>query len=409
MSEATNGNSEAVLIVSLMSGTSVDSIDAALSRIWMDDGGRIRAELVEFYEHAIPAEMRERIFHVFQNAVGSVELVCSLNFEIGAAFADAAEALLVQASVTPSDVVAIASHGQTVWHLPAQAVTGGLVASTLQIGEGSVIYERLGIPVICDFRVADMAAGGQGAPLVPFADYHLFGDDERGRVIQNIGGIANGTVLPAGGGLDRVFAFDSGPGNVMIDALVSRYFPGQTFDEDGRIAARGETFEPLLAHWQGHPYLALEPPKSTGRELFSAEGAVADASRFPEASSADIIATATRFCAWSIADAHRRFIAPRAEIADYFVAGGGARNPTLMAMLAEELAAASEGVGPQVQSLDALSMPTKARECVAFGVLGYARLVGLPGSVPSVTGARHGALLGKIVGDITFRGGHASS
>ena len=383
-------------LIGMMSGTSVDSIDAALCELAVDPTGRISASLTGFYEHPISENLRERIFRLFSDPAGALALACSLNFEIGAAFADAARELLDRTGRSADDIDAIASHGQTVWHIPPHAAREGeAVASTLQIGEASVVAEALRIPVISDFRVADMAAGGNGAPLVPFADWHLFSRADRTVVLQNIGGIANCTVLPAGGGLSDVVAFDTGPGNMIIDAL-TKQLVGEAFDRDGAHAARGRVIVPLLEEWMAHPYIVMAPPKTTGRELFGEHFASHAAAARPEAAPDDLIATATAFTARSIAQAIALHAVPGGRVDDLYLAGGGALNPTLTTMLKAELERAMPTGPPRVALLDETGHGAKARECTAFALLGFARLLGMPANVPSATGARHPALLGKF-------------
>ncbi len=383
-------------IIGMMSGTSVDSIDAALCELTVDPSGRISASLTGFYEHPISDHLRERIFRLFSDPPGALALTCSLNFEIGAAFAEAARVLLERTGRSSDDIDAVASHGQTVWHIPPHAARAGeSVASTLQIGEASVIAEALQIPVISDFRTADMAAGGNGAPLVPFADWHLFSHPDRTVVLQNIGGIANCTVLPAGGGLSDVVAFDTGPGNMIIDALMKR-LAGESFDRDGMRAARGRVIEPLLAQWMALPYIVMAPPKTTGRELFGEQFAREVVDSNPDVAADDLIATATAFTARSIAQAIALHAAPGGRVDDLYLAGGGALNPTLTAMLKSELERALPMAPPHVALLDETGHGAKARECTAFALLGFARLLGVPANVPSATGAHHPALLGKF-------------
>ena len=392
-----NTNRPRATVIGLMCGTSVDSIDAALCDLSLGDDGRISAALRGFHEEPVDPALRGRIFELFADPTGSLALVCTLNFEIGAAFGAAALEVMAKAGVSGDDVDAIASHGQTVWHIPPHAARPGhSVPSTLQVGEASVIAEMTGLPVVCDFRVADMAAGGNGAPLVPFADFHLFGRPGRTIVAQNIGGIANCTVLPASGAMEDVTAFDSGPGNMVIDALAERLF-GEPFDRDGRIAARGQVIGPLLNEWMALPYITMPPPKTTGRELFGARFAGEWAARHADAAPEDLIATATAFTARSLVRNLADHVAPRHPIDEVLLAGGGALNPTLTAMIGEELSAAFRGNPPRLGYLDANGIPAKARECVAFALLGFARLIGLPANVPAATGARHPALLGKLV------------
>lgn len=388
---------DASLILALMSGTSADSVDAALCRVWQRGNGRIGCELLGFHEHPYPPDTRHRLLNLFRDAEGALRLTCSLNFEIAHMFADSALSLLTALGRSAAELTAIASHGQTVYHLPPPLSSDELVPSTLQIGDPAVIALRVGAPTIANFRTADMAVGGQGAPLVPFADYHLFGRPEETIVVHNIGGIANCTVLPAGGSLDDTIAFDTGPGNVLMDLLVSRFFKDRTFDKDGVIAASGHVVEPLLDEWMEHPFIHLPPPKSTGREVFGPEMIEDAIRRFPAASSADLIATATRFTARSFARNLRQFADRSATpITTVYLAGGGAFNPTLRRFIELELEAYFGHRSPRVATLDEVGIPPKARECMAFAILGFARLHRIPANVPSVTGASRKVLLGVI-------------
>ncbi|MCX7624661.1 MAG: anhydro-N-acetylmuramic acid kinase [Candidatus Sumerlaeaceae bacterium] len=387
---------DAALILSLMSGTSVDSVDAALCCVW-ERSGKISAQLIGFHEHPYPPDTRRRLLNLMRDTQGALQLTCSLNYELAHLFADSALSLLGALGYSSNQLSAVASHGQTVYHLPPPTNSNELFPSTLQIGEPAVIALRVGAPTIANFRSADMAAGGQGAPLVPFADYHLFSRRHETIVVQNIGGIANCTVLPEGASLDDVVAFDTGPGNVLIDLLVARFFGGSAYDNDGVIAASGQVLEPLLAEWMNHPFIHLPPPKSTGREVFGPEMIEDAIRRFPTASPADLVATATRFTARSIAWNLREFVCPRVPpIATVYLAGGGAYNTTLRRFLADELRDIFGQRPPRVATIDELGIPSKARECVAFAILGYARLHKIPANVPTVTGASRKVLLGVI-------------
>jgi anhydro-N-acetylmuramic acid kinase len=383
-------------IIGLMSGTSVDSIDAVLCEAGEREPGKLGARVLEFYEHPITPGLRTRIFEAFADGDHSLSLSCSLNFEIGNAFADAAEKLIGISGVKPSSISAIASHGQTLYHIaPHMARDGqGRVASTLQVGEAAVIAERTGLRVVADFRVADMAAGGNGAPLVPFSDYHLFSQPGHGVIVHNIGGIANCTYLPASGNMADVIAFDTGPGNMMIDALVHHFYPDERYDRDGLHAARGRVLDELLSGWMETPYISAPPPKSTGRELFGVQFARRVIDEHPGYTPDDLVATATAFTARSLAVNLRDHILPRGPIHNLLLAGGGALNPTLVAGITRELSAISPTTA--VGQLDETGISSKARECVAFAMLGYARLHNICGNVPSATGAKHPALLGKI-------------
>jgi anhydro-N-acetylmuramic acid kinase len=289
----------------------------------------------------------------------------------------------------------IGSHGQTIFHLGANGRFQGRkrIASTLQVGDASIIAERTGITTVGDFRPADMAAGGQGAPLLPFADYLFYRDAVRGRVALNIGGIANVTVIPAGARAKDVFAFDTGPGNMVVDALIERTTRGRAaYDRDARMALGGRTIQELLARLMREPYLRKKPPKSAGREQFGsayADFLMAWGKRH-HASAADLIRTATVFTALSIADAFRRFILPRAKVHELIVAGGGTRNPLMMAQLAASLP------GIEVVPASRFGVPVEAKEAFGFALMAYETYHGRPSNVPSATGARHLTILGKV-------------
>jgi len=373
-----------VIVVGLMSGTSVDSIDAAVCQI---EGAppHLQVELLSFTKVHFDPELRSRIFRAFSPQTGTVELICALNFEIGEAFARAALRAMDEAHLTPDKVRLIGSHGQTIYHLPR-----GSVPSTLQIGEAAVIAERTGITTVADFRVADVAAGGQGAPLVSYVDYLLFRHEAKARAVQNIGGIANVTLLPARCSSADVLAFDTGPGNVLIDDAARRATDGQwDYDHDGQLARRGGVHEALLAEWMSHPYLMRPPPKTTGREEFGTQfgDQVWRQAKARGLADEDIVATLTAFTACSIADAHRRFLPPVEEV---ILGGGGGYNPTLRRMIERELAPA------QVLLHEDLGFSSDSKEALAFAVLAYETWHGRPGNLPSATGASHRAVLGKI-------------
>lgn len=370
------------LVIGLISGTSVDGIDAALVRI---RGGGPGVALVceHFATYPFAPATREAIFRLFRPETSNVVDVCRMNFVLGEAFAAAALRLMAEAGVRPGQVDLIGSHGQTVWHEPAPVEAGGAVCrSTLQIGEPAVIAERTGIVTVADFRVRDVAAGGQGAPLVPYLDYCVLRHERLHRATQNIGGISNVTYLPAGCSAAEVLAFDNGPGNMIIDALCSQYFD-QPYDKDGAIAAAGRVDAALLAELLAHPYFAQEPPKTTGRELFGVQFARELAGR---GSPADLIATATAFTARSIADSYRRFLG---RVDEVFVGGGGARNPVLMRMLAEALP------GVRVGTHEAVGINSDAKEAIAFALLANDCILGLTTNVPGATGGRP-VVMGKV-------------
>jgi len=379
------------LVVGLMSGTSADGIDAVAAEI-QGDGRRLRARVLAHTHQSFPPMLRRHILHVCLH--GTVAEICELNFLLGEQFARAALAVIHRAGLKPGDIAAIGSHGQTIHHLP-----NAQTPSTLQIGEAAVIAERTGISTICDFRVRDMAAGGQGAPLVPYADWALFTDARRPRIVQNIGGIGNLTFLPPRAELDDVVAFDTGPGNMVMDALATTLTRGrETFDRNGQRAARGRVAGRLLAEMLAHPFLRRPPPKTTGREEFGEPfmRQVLSFARRLRVRPEDLIATATAFTAASIADAYQRFVFPRLKAGDLarlqvILGGGGAENPVLRRMLAARL-----GVGELLTHED-FGIANAAKEALAFALLAHETLRGKPGNVPRATGARRAAVLGKIV------------
>ena len=377
--------------VGLMSGTSADGIDAVMAGI---SGSRdsLKAKIIAHQNTSFPAKLRQRILHA--GLYGTVAEICELNFLLGEQFARATLEILRQAKLKPSQITAIGSHGQTVHHLP-----NAEFPSTLQIGEPCVIAERTRITTVADFRVRDMAAGGQGAPLVPYTDWVLFTHKTRPRIVQNIGGIGNLTFLPAGAQLKDVRAFDTGPGNMVMDAVVMALSKGkQTYDRGGKWAARGRVSENLLAECMKHPYLKRTPPKTTGREEFGEmflKEFLARARKL-KLNDTDTIATATAFTAKSIAEAYRRFVFSKIKRSSLdklqiILGGGGAKNPTLVRMLFERI-----GIG-ELCALEDFGMDSSAKEPLAFAIMAHETLLGKPSNVPSVTGATRPTVLGKIV------------
>jgi anhydro-N-acetylmuramic acid kinase len=362
-----------------MSGTSLDGIDAALVRF---TGERPAAELVAFltvpHEPAFRLRMLDLIDH------GRIREAALLHVELGMRFADAVVRLLAEAHVPTHDIAFVASHGQTVWHEPGLA--------TLQLGDPAVIAERVGVPVVSDFRARDVAAGGQGAPLVPIADALLFAAADHPRVLLNVGGMANVTWVPAGGGADQVIAFDTGPGVAVLDAVVRLLRPRLTFDVGGRLAAAGRAEEGLVADLLEDPFFAAPPPKSTGRETFGeafARGLVREIRvRRPDASDEDCVATATALTVAAIADQVRRWLP--ADGAEVVASGGGVRNPAILRGLADALG------GRPLRRFDDLFFDGDAKEAVAFALLGWLTLRGRPGNVVGATGARGPRVLGRV-------------
>jgi len=379
------------LIVGLMSGTSLDGIDAALVRI-SGPATRPRVRLLAFETCPYAASVRQRILRVAAGEAATAGEISQLNFLLGELFAEAALGVCRAARVSPARLAAIGSHGQTIYHqgVPAREC-GRNVTSTLQIAEPAVIAGRTGVPVVADFRTADMAAGGQGAPLVPLVDYLLLRDERHGTVALNVGGIANFTVIPAGAKPEQVFGFDTGPGNMLIDGLVRDYTRGQkSYDAGGRWAARGRVSEPLLSRMLRLPFFKKAPPKSAGREQFGESFRKQYFLKERGARREDLLRTATELTARTITDALDRFVLGSIPIQRLIVSGGGAHNRLLLGRLSQLLPHV------RVQRSDACGLPADAKEAIAFAILADRTLHGLPGNLPKVTGARHAVVLGKI-------------
>ncbi len=373
--------------IGLMSGTSLDGVDAALVRF---DGppDALQWQLEAFV--SLPYEgVRRAAIH---DAIGSggAAGICALHAQLGEWLAESALAVCSAAGIAPEDVDVIGSHGQTVWHEPP---TGGERGATLQLGCPATIAERTGIPVVSDFRARDMAAGGHGAPLVPWIDRMLFAAADRARVLQNIGGMANLTRVPARGSDEQVLAFDTGPGNALIDAATELATQGaQSFDRDAELANGGTIDEALVTQLCAHPYFAAEPPKSTGRETFGrpyVERLVQERQPQSRADWCDLIATLTVFTARTIADAIDRWVAPLG-VEEVVVTGGGARNPLLMRLLREALAPLPVHDGA------VLGIDPDAKEALAFAALAWAHVNGVSGNVPEATGAAGPRVLGSF-------------
>ena len=381
--------SESSLALGIMSGTSGDGIDVALVRV----SGR-KARLENFAALPFPDRVREAILRLGEGRATTTREISQLNFLLGEVFADAALAACRKFRVRPSQIALIGSHGQTVFHQGAPtSFCGRAVASTLQIGEPSVIAGRTGITTVGDFRPADMAAGGQGAPLVPFVDYLLYRDAQVGRAALNIGGIANVTVIPTAAKIDDVFAFDIGPGNMVIDALVRHFTRGRkAFDRNAEMARRGKVLPGLLEVLLRDKYFLKAPPKTAGREQYG-EKYVRAVLAHPEARRApaqDVIRTATILTALSIVDAINRFVPRRAGVSELIVSGGGAHNPLLMA----QIEAALPGI--RLRLSDEFGVPGDAKEAFAFALLGWETLHRRTANVPRATGARKAVVLGKV-------------
>jgi anhydro-N-acetylmuramic acid kinase len=381
------------LVIGLMSGTSADGIDVALVRI-SGKAPRLKARLENFLDVPFPAEVRAAILRIAEGARTTTAEISQLNFLLGELFAAAALTACKKFKVAPKRIALIGSHGQTIYHQGAPGPFLGMkVASTLQIGEPAVIAARTGITTVADFRPADMAAGGQGAPLVPFVDYLLYRDARRGRIALNIGGIANLTVIPAGASPDKVFAFDTGPGNMLIDALSREFSHGkQAFDRDARIARSGLLIPALLRDLLADPYFTLRPPKSCGREQYGAVAAqhlLAWARKY-KARPEDLLRTVTMLTAISIVESLQRFVLRRHKIHELILSGGGAHNPLIREQLASGLP------GMRILPSADFGVPEDAKEAFAFAILAYETWHGRPANLPSATGAKLPAILGKI-------------
>lgn len=375
-------------IVGLMSGTSVDGIDAAVVEV-RGSGTRAAVEVLSFSCLEFEEDLRRRLFGLFEEDA-LVDEVCRLNVAVGEAFAAGALLAIEVAGLAPEQVDLIGSHGQTIRHLP-----GGTESSTLQIGDPALIARRTGVTTVADFRAADMAVGGQGAPLVPLVDHLLFASGSAGRVMLNLGGIANVTVLPSAAGAEAVEAFDLGPANVLIDAAVAHATAGaETFDRDGRRAATGRVDEDLVGRLMRHEFLQRDPPKSTGREEFGRvllHRAVTESGLDGD----DLVATMASFSVAAVADGIRRHVQSRHRVGEVWVSGGGAHNPFIMDGLRRELADLAVG------RLDDLGVSVDAKEAVAFAVLANETLMGNAGNLPAATGADAPAVLGMICPGVT--------
>jgi len=382
-----------MLVLGLMSGTSADGIDIALASI-SGAPPHLHAKLLGHTSNKFPTALRKEILRVAEQHPITAGELSQLNFRLGEVFAEAALAACRAFRVSPKRIALIGSHGQTIFHQgkPVPYLSRP-TTSTLQIGEPSIIAARTGITTVGDFRPADIALGGQGAPLVPYADYVLYRHEKLGRVSLNLGGIANVTVIPAAAKPEQIFAFDTGPANMLIDALVAHFSHGRKrFDKDARIAQTGRSIPALLNELMRDPYLKLAPPKSTGREYYGQAylKKVLALGNKHRAKSADLIRAATIFTALSVVDALNRFVLPKTKIHQLIVSGGGSRNPLLLVQLSAALGSI------EILPSSSFGIPEDAKEAFAFALLAYESFHGRPGNLPSATGARGPAILGKI-------------
>lgn len=381
--------------VGLMSGTSVDGIDAAVVEIITVNAG-IKIKLCAFENIPYSSSVRKKIMELFDVDTSTVDKLGYMNFLLGELFAQAALQVIKKAGLEAEDIDFIGSHGQTVYHQPQVSNEDGYdIRYTVQIGEGAVISARTGIPCVSDFRVADMAAGGQGAPLVPFTEYLLYSDEGKNVLLQNIGGIGNITIIPAGKNIWEISAFDTGPGNMIIDGLVQKTSKGRLlYDPGGEAAKKGTVNDSLLKRLINNPYFDAVPPKSTGRELFGKDYTEMVYQYMLEnnISNEDGIATVTYFTAWSIADSYRRYIKPRCS-ADYIVlGGGGSYNNTLVNYIKTEMSA----YNVQTYTQEQLGYSSDAKEAIAFAILADYTVAAKTNNIPGVTGASKAVVMGKI-------------
>lgn len=380
-----------MIVAGVMSGTSADGINVALAKISTARGrGRPGHTLLAHEEYPFPAPVRRAILATMNAEHARVADLARLNFLLGELYAEAVEKTARKHRVK---IDLVGCHGQTLYHQGAASpFLGRKLAVTWQTGEGSVMAARLGVPVVSDFRPADMAVGGKGAPLVPYFDFLFYRDPRVGRIAQNIGGIANLTAIPAGAALRQVIAFDTGPGNMVIDAVTEKYFD-QRYDRDGKIAAAGRVLDDIVEKLVHASFFRQIPPRTGGREEFGAAYAQQFLQLCRGAKKADVVATATALTAHSIANAISRFVARKpGQYRELIVSGGGAKNPTLMAMLRNQIAA----LGIALRFSDEFGVPSEAKEAMAFAVLAYETWHRRPSNVPSATGAKRPAVLGKI-------------
>jgi anhydro-N-acetylmuramic acid kinase len=381
-----------MIVAGVMSGTSADGINVALVRI-TSSRSRAGTHGLHFLAHAeypYPKRVRRAVLAAMNSTKANVADLARLNFLLAELYADA---ILATQRRFHLKAELVGCHGQTLYHQgEAAPFLGRKLAATWQTGEGALVAARVGVPVVSDFRPADMAAGGKGAPLVPFLDFLLYRDSRVGRIVQNIGGIANLTAIPANASAKEVVAFDTGPGNMLIDAVTERLF-GKPYDRDGRIAASGAALDLVISDVMRGSFFRRKPPKTAGREEFGREFAQNFIRRCGRGDKRDIVATATALTAKSVADALRRFVIHRTgTYRDFVVSGGGASNPTLMAMLANEL----RPLGLQIRTSDEFGLPSEAKEAAAFALLAFQTWNRKPSNVPSATGAKRPAILGKI-------------
>lgn len=370
-------------VIGLMSGTSLDGVDAVLVDIKEQDGTYVVKSL-EYLLYPMEEKQKMRIEQAMDPEQSNSPLLCSLNVELGQLFSHAVRRLVEKAKIDYSDIGLIASHGQTIYHIPTAFENH--VKSTLQVGEPAVIAYETGCTVISNFRTMDMAAGGQGAPLVPIADYHLFKSEDEARILLNLGGIANITLIPGNASLDAVYAFDTGPANMVVDELMKRLYD-RNYDKDGDLAAKGVVDEKMLDELLSHPYFSKVPPKTTGREMFGKAYCDFILSQYKDICPEDMVATVTALTAQTIINSIDSLV--DFPIDRMIVSGGGVKNKTLIKQL-------ENGLDFPVDSIDSYGISSDEKEALAFALMGYMTLNGQPSNVKSATGASQSVILGNI-------------
>lgn len=388
-------------VIGIMSGTSLDGVDAALVHIHTADDGTVDGVKLAGFEYVpYSHELKEKLVRLCSLEQAKLDDIVVANYGISEWYVYAVERLMKHHGLDRTDIDAISMHGQTIWHAPnfvefPLPEGHAKVRATFQIGETAVVRERTGIPVIGNLRAGDIAAGGEGAPLAPYLDAIVFGSKEKGRIVQNIGGIGNATVIPANASVDRIFAFDTGPGNMIIDTIVREATQGEyQFDEGGQVARQGKVNSELVEYFfKKDPYYLRKPPKSTGREVYGSAYAAVFRNKAIRLglSYEDTIASATALTALSIVESYKDFVFSEHDIQEVIIAGGGAHNQTLLSMIREQLPQ-----GCRLYTSEEFGIPDDAREAIAFAVLGHESLMGRPSNMISVTGAAHPVILGNI-------------
>ncbi|MEZ2649421.1 anhydro-N-acetylmuramic acid kinase AnmK [Bacillus wiedmannii] len=375
-------------IAGIMSGTSLDGIDVALVHI-EGSGVESKVKLIHFITVPFCNDMKNEIQQALSIENSNVQLICSLNFKLGLCFANAVREVCKEANFPLGQLNLIGSHGQTIYHQPKH--DGNMIPSTLQIGEPAVIAYETNTTVISNFRTMDIAAGGQGAPLVPYSEIILYRHPTKNRLLQNIGGIGNVTIIPSHLSDKNVIAFDTGPGNMVIDGMCQRLFQ-LSYDQNGKIAKQGVVVDEILTYCMNHPFLKMNPPKSTGREQFGEEFVSELLKRYERHSKENIVTTVTMFTARSIVHQYKEFILPYYEIDEVILGGGGSYNDTLVEMIRYGLK--DEKCAIFIQ--EDIGYSSEAKEAIAFAILANETYHRNPSNVPSATGAKQSVVLGNI-------------